>query len=594
VLRACEFLAQNITENRAVRLSPEDTAAWAQFVAGFARDPLELGFTRVVISHAPEDEAWADWVVWLLRAHRIDVRQHRAERLDPRILDEQLLEAAGDPRNRASGGGLCFMPLLSADYVRLDHAREAWRWAEDRITSSRRRTLFPVRVGPYPSVPAFDDARPVDLVGRRRDEARLTLLSALADNLVAQPEAVRREPLFPDETSRLVREVERRKENLAKGSGERVNDLLELVRRRPSGSVETGKELREALTLTRSRGDVVKEALVAFELVAADAGAADQWTQEGIQAVFRLVELDLPRPVAGLRGSFRSLSSSDEFRDDLQKLAASMDIEMLATARRSRPELVLADAVVSRLVGDYEEARRACVRARFSAPPRSSLAARCDLEIGIGQLLDPGRRTDPTHPRLHRSLERATRSADGAVSFLGHLYLGLTAELVEDFYGAAERYRAALERLPFGRADAAAQDRHRIATALLCLAEVADRTGAEMQILAILGATGPEFRFNQVVRVAQGLWPLTSLPLAQAFEKGVSEARGDRSEKYIRAVRALWIYYTLGFREPMERCRSLARRNHPENTKENETWWERAAIPDDTEIREYLAGNGHT
>jgi hypothetical protein len=579
VLRACEFLAQNISENDAVRLNPEDSAAWSRFVAGFERDPIELNYTRVIISHAPEDETWAEWIDWLLREHGIDVRLHRAERLNRRILDEQL--ALVDGERTDSDRGLCLMPLLSDGYVRLEHAKEAWSWAEGRLTPKGREILFPVRIGRFTPISPFTDARPVDLVGKDSEAARTSLLAALADELVNQTETVPG-PLFPDESTDFFRLIEKRKSTLRKQSGERVTDLLERARRGWARPEQAILDLREARRYARQRGDVLMQARLAFVLAAADDNSIDSWCDEGVQATFCLAELDLLHVVPDPQRPLRSLSNSDEFRDDLQKLAAAMDTSALGAIRESTPELILADAIVSRLVGDYREARQSCMRARFGGRPRSPLEMRCDLELAVGRLLAGSGAAEPG--QLERAFEKAARSQDPAVRFLGQIYLGLLEELGGRFDAAAAHYADALAGVPIDL-NPSPWERHRRMTALLCLAEI-----SEQPVPGATGVKGPVVRFLETARLeAEQLWPLTSFPLARTLERCCADDMpGSRSQKYVWALRCLWIYNALGLRDRMVDCRVLARKNQPENIADRRRLLEGAAIPDDDVVLEYL------
>lgn len=70
--------------------------------------------------------------------------------------------------------------------------------------------------------------------------------------------------------------------------------------------------------------------------------------------------------------------------------------------------------------------------------------------------------------------------------------------------------------------------------------------------------------------LADHLTPRVSLPLAWALERSCAEGTrtNPRSTYHRRAVRALWIYLSLGLTDRVERCRLLAEDFAPEQSEE--------------------------
>jgi tetratricopeptide (TPR) repeat protein len=569
VLGAVEFLAKNITGDLSLRFKV-DPARWAELLKNFERPPQDSDYQRVIVSYGPNEEPIAAWIEWLLREHGLNVRRQRADHLDRRILDQELELSGGDINNQRSGGTLCVMPLLSAEYVELPHAQETWRWARNRLTRGGCDTLFPVRVEQFRQPRPFDDPmQSADLVLRTRDGAREALLQVFGDRFVEAAEQIGApEPEFPvggrEGGREYVSKLKQKEHKLAAdgNSAERLETLLALAHRYRDDVYVAREYLDQAIDLARVRGDPLKEALAGFLKAALyrDADDVETSAREATDAVLALVERDV---VGETNGRLVLLSDSDIFRDEVQELAAAMAVVRGRVEAGRLPKLALAAGIAARLVGDYRDARRACVEARFHATGDPVLSSRCDVEIGYLALLERRRRPDTrTLLDAARSLGRAARCTDPAVSCLATVGLGLVEQRRGQFEVAERRFEEALTILPSVSANESPEVRYRRSVVYTYLGVLSGRVGKLLPAVSRRGARNIAERFEPAVEDATPVGPIVSLPLAWALEKSCADDNPVPSRtKLHRALQALWIYYTLGFQDRMEECRRLAIRH---------------------------------
>jgi hypothetical protein len=593
VLGAVEFLAKNLTDDLDLRFMAKPER-WIELLQTFKRPALESDYERVVISHAPGDEPIATWIEWLLQEHRLLVRRQRVEHLDRRILDQELAETGGDRANPRSGGKLCVMPLLSAEYVSLPHAQETWRWARNRVTDRGCDTLFPVRVEQFERQRPFDEQAHADLVGRNRDGARSELLEAIDDRLAAEDELSRQpEPVFPVEGRAYVSRLLARERRLADegDTAAQIETLLALARRYWDNTSIARGYLDQVIDVARSRGDPLKEALAGYLAAALgrDADDVEASARQATDAVLQLAERDV---VGGTDGRLVLLSDSSDFRDDVQELAASKAVVRHRIEPRRLPKFVLADGIVARLVGDYPDARKACVAARFHAASDPELLGRCDVEIGYVTLLEQRRKLDPSFLlAAERNFQRATRCGDPAVCYLASLGLGFLEQLRERFDLAERSFEKALWFVSAVPVDESSTVEYRRSVVYTCLGALSGRIGRLVPSLSQHGARSIADRFEPALKEATPVWPRVSLPLAWALEKSCADDSSVPPQtKHLRAIQALWTYYTLGFRDRMEECRRLAFRHSPARGGQSlMTVLRESAVPDRGFVFRYLS-----
>ena len=187
MLSACERLTAALTENRVTGLPPMPEELRQRFVYSYTRRKPALG-EDVILSYAPEDRMWADWITSVLTEAKLRVLPQKIG-VDPRLETERGREA-----------GARTVMVLSSAYIRSPQAAAVWRdgTGPEGDPTGGRRERIPVRVGDV-RVPADIDSRSVvDLI--RMDEAATAavLLRALGRGEADLPQQRPRDrPRFP-------------------------------------------------------------------------------------------------------------------------------------------------------------------------------------------------------------------------------------------------------------------------------------------------------------------------------------------------------------------------------------------------------------
>ncbi|MEV7322599.1 FxSxx-COOH system tetratricopeptide repeat protein [Streptomyces sp. NPDC093970] len=155
LLAAYERLASAVTGGRVARLPALEEEVRTYHLGAFVRRPSPEA-TPLVLSYAPRDRMWADWVVWVLGQAGFRV-----------------LAPGADPDVEA-GSGLPprTVALLSAAYLRS---------RPSRTLRHTRSTPVLLRIGDADGelAPGFEGSERADLTGLDADEARIAVLRAV-------------------------------------------------------------------------------------------------------------------------------------------------------------------------------------------------------------------------------------------------------------------------------------------------------------------------------------------------------------------------------------------------------------------------------
>jgi len=173
LLAAFERLTGVITEGRARELRPLDDRERRRWLKAFERS-LPVAPPEVLISYAPVDRMWAEWICTELADAA----------LRPRLQDVSALDAAGDGGNlEALEAALATadyaVALLSHSYVRSLHAAALWQRLSPMHRGAGQRFLIPLRLDSGPLPEPFGDWPAVDLTGLQAEQARDAILAAL-------------------------------------------------------------------------------------------------------------------------------------------------------------------------------------------------------------------------------------------------------------------------------------------------------------------------------------------------------------------------------------------------------------------------------
>jgi cellulose biosynthesis protein BcsQ len=589
VLSALEYLAGTIADDLAIHLTV-DYAVWRSFLATFERAAPVLTFSRVVISYTTEDRAYAKWIRWLLRAHRIHVDEHRADSQNLLSLRAHLAETGGSDQDDRSGGTLCVMPLLSESYAESEFGHQVWLWSRDRRTRpAGRRVLSPVWVRPLQDPSFFDDAVPyANLIDRGKKDARIVVLSALGSRLGAdgQPVELAEEdedpgagpaPDFPGEEADGRLAARTRELQAADDISIRHFDLL-LQQAEAVDAQAAERYLEAAEKLARRRGDLVAVALAQYrQAIVGGRASPDAITSAsaGNETITRFVEMDPFIPADG-QIPIQSLSGAGNPRKHLDWLNATIGIALKRLpGLEENAATTLARGVGNRMVGEYQTAYYHLTRAHLAARSATE-AARCDLELAVTYLCDERHGNREKRARIIFDHLRGARRGDRDTVFLAHLYGGLTEARLKAYgdrgrraaaHAEAEKhYLGALKRLgepPSADQPAEIRRMHAYRTALCYvyladLAEVADRAP---ESLGRHPAFKPGRPFEPALAGLESYWPLCSLPLAHALAtSGLEPKAGEDRRRQLRqrAVYALWIYAAVGLPDDRDECARIA------------------------------------
>ncbi|MBP2704050.1 tetratricopeptide repeat protein [Microbispora sp. RL4-1S] len=159
LLSAYERLAGAVTDGRVTSFPPLEESVRSRWLEAFTRrEPAR--HPDVVVSYAPEDRMWADWIGAVLR------------RSGCRVVP-QSLGAEEEP-----GDGADVLVVLSPAYTRGVQSRQPWHRAALPDPIDGGRSVIAVRVSETRLLPPFNDRPPVDLMGLTAEQATEAVLRA--------------------------------------------------------------------------------------------------------------------------------------------------------------------------------------------------------------------------------------------------------------------------------------------------------------------------------------------------------------------------------------------------------------------------------
>jgi cellulose biosynthesis protein BcsQ len=157
MLSACERLTAELTRGRVTSLPPMPEDVRLRYKEAFTRRRPAIR-EDILLSYAPEDRTWAEWIGSVLGAAGL--------RVLPREVGAPLLpegELGADQVSRA-------LAVISSAYLRHSGSSAVADWVEGTGPEGARREIFPVKVGDVRSGPPFNNRNAVDLI--RLDEAQ--------------------------------------------------------------------------------------------------------------------------------------------------------------------------------------------------------------------------------------------------------------------------------------------------------------------------------------------------------------------------------------------------------------------------------------
>jgi TIR domain/Tetratricopeptide repeat/CobQ/CobB/MinD/ParA nucleotide binding domain/NB-ARC domain len=191
LLAAFERITAAVTADEVTALAPLAEDLRLRYRDAFTRRPPTRS-AEVLLSYAPEDRMWADWIESVLTrsGFRVLPRSTVGQELGTpgRNWSEREFEIA----SRA-------IVVLSAAYMRSPKARAVWEAMSAADAASTRRQLIPIKVGDVRLTAPFTDRKPVDLARLDADQAAAVLLRAFdrPTELARRPDIQSDEPRFP-------------------------------------------------------------------------------------------------------------------------------------------------------------------------------------------------------------------------------------------------------------------------------------------------------------------------------------------------------------------------------------------------------------
>jgi MinD-like ATPase involved in chromosome partitioning or flagellar assembly/tetratricopeptide (TPR) repeat protein len=186
LLAAYERLSGWITAGGVRRMPPIDEALRRDWLAEFERRRSSTT-SEILISYAPADRMWAEWIAAELTATGLRPALSDAEFAGGSDFEKEL--------DRGLAGARHVLILLSRDLVNSPYALPIWRQISRRETGSRK-LMIPVRIDGTRLEPPFNGRPATDLTGSSADRAR-ELLAAAVGTRPAPIQAVRTGPRFP-------------------------------------------------------------------------------------------------------------------------------------------------------------------------------------------------------------------------------------------------------------------------------------------------------------------------------------------------------------------------------------------------------------
>jgi tetratricopeptide (TPR) repeat protein len=221
VLASYERLAGWLTDRQVTGLPPLDEEARRKLLVQFERRRPTTSYD-VLVSYAPVDRMWAEWVSSELSAVGLRAQLWDVDFVSP----NQAQELA-----RSLTGVRFALPLLSKEYVGSPHAGTVWQQFSS-MGAGGRVPVVPVRLdGTHLDWP-FTTMQPVDVSGANAERARELLLTAVGSAPTAAA-ARRTGPRFPGTPPPIWNVQQRNSVFTGRGS------VLAELRERLSASITT-------------------------------------------------------------------------------------------------------------------------------------------------------------------------------------------------------------------------------------------------------------------------------------------------------------------------------------------------------------------
>jgi hypothetical protein len=223
LLAAYERMTEKITAGDVASMPVLDEELRLRYSDAYTRRQ-PTSSTEVLLSYAPEDQMWADWIKWLLTRSGLRVLAHCT------VTGEAADEAGGFAADRELQSASRAIALLSAPYMRSLEAKDVW----EKLTKPAddwTRQLVPLRIGGSRPVPPFTALRYVDLVDLDADHAAAEVLRAF-DRPALLPQAhdpQGAEPRFPGLVPRISNVPARNPDFIGRSA------ILELLRGKLAG-----------------------------------------------------------------------------------------------------------------------------------------------------------------------------------------------------------------------------------------------------------------------------------------------------------------------------------------------------------------------
>ncbi|MEW9529443.1 FxSxx-COOH system tetratricopeptide repeat protein [Microbispora sp. NPDC049125] len=174
LLAAYERLSEAVTEGQVTGFPPMEESVRSRWLDAFTRrQPTQPA--DVVVSYAPEDRMWADWIGAVL--------ERAGFRVTPLALGAPSPATGGEEPGRS-------IAVLSAAYVRAPQAAEVMEWLSRTAPMAAGHALTTVRVSEVRLVPPFGDVPPIDLVRLNVEQATEALLRAVGKDVMEYPAAL--------------------------------------------------------------------------------------------------------------------------------------------------------------------------------------------------------------------------------------------------------------------------------------------------------------------------------------------------------------------------------------------------------------------
>ncbi len=186
LLAAYERLAGWITMGRVRRLEPMDDKLRRDWLAQFERRRPAVS-SEVLVSYAPPDRMWAEWISAELTSVGLRPMLSDAEFAGSTDFEAEL--------DRGLAGARYALFLLSRDMLNSPHALSVWRRIIRQETGSRK-LLTPIRIDGTRLEPPYNGRIATDLTGTSAERAR-ELLAAAVGTTPGPAHGTRTGPRFP-------------------------------------------------------------------------------------------------------------------------------------------------------------------------------------------------------------------------------------------------------------------------------------------------------------------------------------------------------------------------------------------------------------